>query len=186
VPILLLWSYLRSTHINTTITTCYTHYCPLLLLCPILQPGGAWEDKSQWLARMSKMLCTFCVIMIQPEQQPVSLADAWAWLANIVNISTPVPAATTGDKGRLSQNEWLCGEPLPDYCRRHIYHNCGAGVLHCDLFQCISFAYGTNKTCITEVVKYNSFMLSRRCVRPQAAVLHGHRAGSDAARHGPR
>jgi hypothetical protein len=49
---------------------------------------------------MSKMLCTFCVIMIQPEQQPVSLGDAWAWLANIVNISTPVPSAAAGDKGR--------------------------------------------------------------------------------------
>lgn len=47
-----------------------------------------WEDKSQWLARMSKMLCTFCVVMIQPEQHPLCLADAWAWLANIVNIST--------------------------------------------------------------------------------------------------
>jgi hypothetical protein len=81
---------------------------PLPIAVPHLQPGGAWEDKSQWLARMSKMLCTFCVIMIQPEQQPVSLADAWAWLANIVNISTPVPSATMGDKGRFLQNEWLC------------------------------------------------------------------------------
>lgn len=51
-----------------------------------------WEDKSQWLARMSKMLCTYCVIMIQPEQYPLSLGDAWAWLAQLVNLSTPRPA----------------------------------------------------------------------------------------------
>jgi hypothetical protein len=81
---------------------------PLPITVSHLQPGGTWEDKSQWLARMSKMLCTFCVIMIQPEQQPVSLGDAWAWLANIVNISTPVPSATAGDKGSLPQNGWLC------------------------------------------------------------------------------
>lgn len=51
-----------------------------------------WEDKSQWLARMSKMLCTYCVLMIQPEQYPLSLGDAWAWLAQLVNLSTPRPA----------------------------------------------------------------------------------------------
>ena len=47
---------------------------------------------------MSKMLCTYCVIMIQPEQYPLSLGDAWAWLAQLVNLSTPRPAlpAVTG------------------------------------------------------------------------------------------
>jgi hypothetical protein len=40
---------------------------------------------------MSKLLCTYCVIMIQPEQSPLSLADAWAWLSNIVNINAPRP-----------------------------------------------------------------------------------------------
>jgi hypothetical protein len=59
------------------------------------QPGGGWEDKTQWLARMSKLLCTYCVLMIQPEQSPLSLGDAWAWLSNIVNINTPRPGERT-------------------------------------------------------------------------------------------
>jgi len=41
------------------------------------------------------MLCTFCVLMIQPEQYPLGLGDAWAWLAQLVNLSTPRPALTT-------------------------------------------------------------------------------------------
>ena len=61
-----------------------------------------WEDKSQWLARMSKMLCTFCVLMIQSEQYPLGLGDAWAWLAQLVNLSTPRPALTTAAAGGVS------------------------------------------------------------------------------------
>jgi hypothetical protein len=89
---------------------------------------------------MSKMLCTFCVIMIQPEQQPVSLADGWAWLANIVNISTPVPSAAAGDEGRFPKNGWLweecvlCVAPLS----RLVYlllgrYNCAGGVSRYEL-----------------------------------------------------
>jgi hypothetical protein len=55
--------------------------------------GGGWEGKSQWLARMSKLLCTFCVIMIQPEQHPLSLADAWSWLAQLVNMNAAAVAS---------------------------------------------------------------------------------------------
>lgn len=50
---------------------------------------------------MSKMLCTYCVIMLQAEQHPLGLSDAWAWLAHIVNINTPRPSdsgASTGHK----------------------------------------------------------------------------------------
>ena len=54
-----------------------------------------WEDRAQWLARMSKLLCTFAVLMVQPEQAPLSLAHCWAWIAHIVNINTPRPAAAT-------------------------------------------------------------------------------------------
>lgn len=31
------------------------------------------------------MLCTYTVIMLQPQQTPLSLADGWAWLARITN-----------------------------------------------------------------------------------------------------
>ena len=43
---------------------------------------------------MSKMLCTYCVMMLQPEQHPLGLGDAWAWLAHLVNINTPRPSDT--------------------------------------------------------------------------------------------
>lgn len=77
----------------------------LVFVMSLLQPGGAWEDKTQWLARMSKMLCTFCVIMVQPEQQPLSLADGWAWLANAINISSPRPGPDGASSGAAGAGE---------------------------------------------------------------------------------
>jgi len=49
---------------------------------------GSWEDKSSWLTRMTKMLVTFTVMTMQPEQTPLALRDAWAWLAHLVNTHT--------------------------------------------------------------------------------------------------
>ena len=34
---------------------------------------------------MSKMLCTFSVILLQPQQSVWTIADGWSWLSNIVN-----------------------------------------------------------------------------------------------------
>jgi hypothetical protein len=34
------------------------------------------------------MLVTFSVMTMQPEQTPLALGDAWAWLAHLVNIHT--------------------------------------------------------------------------------------------------
>lgn len=48
---------------------------------------------------MSKMLCTYCVVMLQPEQNPLGLSDAWAWLAHIVNINTPRPSENNSTAG---------------------------------------------------------------------------------------
>lgn len=47
--------------------------------------GQRWEGKSEWLDRMTKILCTYAVISIQPEQAPVSMEDIWAWLARFTN-----------------------------------------------------------------------------------------------------
>ena len=44
-----------------------------------------WETKDDWLARMSKLLCTFSVMIIQPEQTPFTLLDGWQWLSLVVN-----------------------------------------------------------------------------------------------------
>ena len=49
-----------------------------------------WEDKDKWLERMSKVLCTYAVMTIQPEQTPLSTADAWAWVSNMVNYCAKV------------------------------------------------------------------------------------------------
>ena len=49
----------------------------------------SWEDKSIWLQRMSKILSTFAVAVLQPEQTPFSLKDGWAWLSRIANLTTP-------------------------------------------------------------------------------------------------
>jgi hypothetical protein len=48
------------------------------------------EGKDEWLGRMNRILCTFAVIVIQPEGVPFSLADGWAWLANMVNACSRV------------------------------------------------------------------------------------------------
>lgn len=34
---------------------------------------------------MSKLLCTFAVMTVQPEQTPFTLADGWRWLGLMVN-----------------------------------------------------------------------------------------------------
>lgn len=50
--------------------------------------GGAttlWEDKTVWLCRMSKLLVTFGVMVVQPEQSPFSLEDGWRWLGTVIN-----------------------------------------------------------------------------------------------------
>ena len=60
------------------------------------QPQRKWEDKDQWLARMTKMLCTYAVIMLQPQQRPLCLADAWAWLVHVVNSCEAAAGAGTG------------------------------------------------------------------------------------------
>jgi GLE1-like protein len=64
-------------------------------------PGGgdAWEDKDAWSKRMNNLLCTYTVLMLQPEQSPLSLEDAWAWLANMVNACSRIakPHFFTGD-----------------------------------------------------------------------------------------
>lgn len=46
-----------------------------------------WESKELWLTRMSKLLCTYCVMMLQPEQTPLSVQDAWIWLADMINLT---------------------------------------------------------------------------------------------------
>ena len=76
-----------------------------------------WEDKSQWLARMSKMLCTFCVIMTQPEQYPLGLSDAWAWLASLVNLSTPNSTITssTNSTGGTAAAATAAAGPKPPF-----------------------------------------------------------------------
>lgn len=56
--------------------------------------SGAWEDKQQWLTRMTKILSTFAVIVVQPEQIPFSLLDGWRWLASIVNAACVSTAST--------------------------------------------------------------------------------------------
>lgn len=43
------------------------------------------ESVDSWLARMTRILCTYTVLMLAPERNPLSLADAWVWLANMVN-----------------------------------------------------------------------------------------------------
>lgn len=48
------------------------------------------ESKDEWQGRMNRILCTFAVIVIQPEGVPFSLADGWAWLANMVNACSRV------------------------------------------------------------------------------------------------
>eukprot|EP01036_Dinobryon_divergens_P027147 gene27147-35871_t len=48
-----------------------------------------WEDKTHWLQRMSKILTTFAVIVIQPEQTPFTLKDGWTWLSRIANLTAP-------------------------------------------------------------------------------------------------
>jgi len=40
---------------------------------------------------MTKILCTFAVIFIQPQQSVLTLADGWMWLSNLININTPKP-----------------------------------------------------------------------------------------------
>ena len=48
-----------------------------------------WEDKTHWLQRMSKILSTFAVMVIQPEQTPFTLKDGWTWLSRIANLTAP-------------------------------------------------------------------------------------------------
>jgi len=43
---------------------------------------------------MTKILCTFAVIFIQPQQSVLTLADGWVWLSNLININTPKPIPT--------------------------------------------------------------------------------------------
>jgi hypothetical protein len=43
---------------------------------------------------MTKILCTFAVIFIQPQQSVLTLADGWMWLSNLININTPKPIIT--------------------------------------------------------------------------------------------
>ena len=58
--------------------------------CVVMQAMSmSWEDKSIWLQRMSKILSTFAVAVLQPEQTPFSLKDGWAWLSRIANLTTP-------------------------------------------------------------------------------------------------
>ena len=50
-----------------------------------LKTNDQWEDLEQWQVRMNKVLCAFAVTVIQAEGIPFSLADGWAWLANMIN-----------------------------------------------------------------------------------------------------
>ena len=47
---------------------------------------------------MTKILCTFAVIFIQPQQSVLTLADGWMWLSNLININTPKPIMTVSTK----------------------------------------------------------------------------------------
>jgi len=49
------------------------------------------ESREDWLARMNRVLCTYAVLVAQPEGAPVGMADGWAWLANMVNACSRVP-----------------------------------------------------------------------------------------------
>ena len=55
------------------------------------QVQTVWEDqKDGWNIRMEKILTIFATIIIQPEQKPFSLEDAWNWLANVLNYCARV------------------------------------------------------------------------------------------------
>jgi hypothetical protein len=56
---------------------------------------GVWEDRDKWLARMSKLLCTCAVLMIQPEQTPFAVSDAWTWTCRMLNSCALHAAAGT-------------------------------------------------------------------------------------------
>ena len=53
---------------------------------------------------MTKILCTFAVIFIQPQQSVLTLADGWMWLSNLININTPRPMITASTQTTSSSS----------------------------------------------------------------------------------
>lgn len=42
------------------------------------------EPRDKWGARMIKIFSTYCTMMIQPEQTPVSILTGWNWLIAVI------------------------------------------------------------------------------------------------------
>jgi len=80
---------------------------------------------------MTKILCTFAVIFIQPQQSVLTLADGWMWLSNLININTPKPimtvstTTTTASSFKPSFYVATSFEVILRISSLHLYHTYG-------------------------------------------------------------
>jgi hypothetical protein len=64
-------------------------YCRAMGYKRVEDRSGAegWESNEQYLKRELSVLVTYFTILIQPEQQPLQLADGFSWLVAVLNMS---------------------------------------------------------------------------------------------------
>jgi len=80
---------------------------------------------------MTKILCTFAVIFIQPQQSVLTLADGWMWLSNLININTPKPimsvSTTTSAASSFKPSFYVATsfEVILRISSLHLYHTYG-------------------------------------------------------------
>jgi hypothetical protein len=82
---------------------------------------------------MTKILCTFAVIFIQPQQSVLTLADGWMWLSNLININTPKPimsvstTTTTSTASSFKPSFYVATsfEVILRISSLHLYHTYG-------------------------------------------------------------